>query len=201
MGPYGDMNWPTRQRRREIAGIVLIAAGIVFTGYGFYIPAKAALAQVLLERAWSAATPTGPAPRPWPWADTRPVARISVPDHEVSLIVLAGAHGRALPFGPGHVDGTAEPGRPGHSVVAAHRDTHFAFLRYLRIGETIEVERPGGGRIRYVVVEKDVLDVRKQTIRLDPSGDVLSLVTCYPFTDWDPGGPLRYVVTAIADPV
>jgi len=194
------MNWPTRRRRREIAGIVLIAVGVVFIGYGVYIPAKAALAQVLLERAWSAAPLVGPVPRPWPWADTRPVARILVPRHKVSLIVLAGAHGRALPFGPGHVDGTAEPGRPGHSVVAAHRDTHFAFLWYLRIGETIEVERPGGGKISYVVVEKDVLDIRKQTISLDPSGDVLSLVTCYPFTDWDPGGPLRYVVTAIANP-
>ncbi|MBO6521633.1 MAG: class GN sortase [Rhodospirillales bacterium] len=186
------------RRKREITGIVLIAIGLVLAGYGLYIPAKAALAQELLERAWAAAPAHGAAPRPWPWADTRPVARISAPRLEVSLIVLSGAHGRSLPFGPGHVDGTALPGEPGHSVVAAHRDTHFAFLKDTRIGDRIDVARPGGRETGYVVVEKSVLDTRKEKIRLDPGADILTLVTCYPFTDWNPGGPLRYVVTAVA---
>ncbi len=188
------------RRIREITGIGLIAVGLVFAGYGMYIPAKAALAQILLERAWRAAPLYGPAPRPWPWADTRPVARISVKKHDVSLIVLSGAHGRSLPYGPGHVGGTSYPGKPGHSVIAAHRDTHFAFLRLVRIGERITVERPGEARTTYTVVEKDVLDVREQKIALDPTADLLTLVTCYPFTDWNPGGPLRFVVTAVADP-
>lgn len=192
------MNRPTSRRLREITGITLIAAGVVLAGYGLYIPAKAALAQELLERAWAAAPAYGAAPRPWPWADTRPVARILVPRQQVSLIVLAGAHGRSLPFGPGHVDGTAFPGEHGHSVVAAHRDTHFKFLKDIRIGDRIEVQRPGAMETAYVVVEKIVLDVRKQNIVIDPAADLLTLVTCYPFTAWNPGGPLRYVVTAVA---
>ncbi len=188
------------RRLREITGIGLIAAGLVFAGYGVSIPAKAALALVLLERAWRVAPLHGSAPRPWPWADTRPVARISVPKLDVSLIVLSGEHGGSLPFGPGHVGGTSYPGEPGHSVVAAHRDTHFAFLRLIRVGERITVERPGEVRTTYTVVEKDVLDVRRQKIALDPMSDLLTLVTCYPFTDWNPRGPLRFVVTAVADP-
>lgn len=187
-------------RMREKAAVALIAAGLVLVGYGAYIPIKAQVAQVLLQRAWAAAPKDGPAPRPWPWADTWPVARIEVPKLDASAIVLEGAHGRSLPFGPGHVEGTAAPGLPGHSVVAAHRDTHFAFLRHVGIGQEIWVERPGGAKSRYVVVDLRVLDTRKETIYVDDSLDILTLVTCYPFTDWEPGGPLRYVVTAAGMP-
>jgi hypothetical protein len=56
--------------------------------------------------------------KPWPWADTWPIARLSAPRHGVDLFVLAGATGRTLAFGPGHVDGTARPGRPGCSHVS-----------------------------------------------------------------------------------
>ncbi len=167
-------------------------------GWGLYIPAKAVVAQVLLERAWMAAGPTGIAPPPWPWADTRPIARIRTSDNQHNAIVLAGAHGRSLAFGPGHVDGTSLPGGIGHSVVAAHRDTHFAFLRDVVVGQKIIVERPGGVQRRHVIVDIEIIDVRTETIMINHDSDLLTLVTCYPFEDWNPGGPLRYVVHAIA---
>lgn len=178
-------------------GIWLVVMGLGLAAWGAYIPVKAAVAQVLLERAWQAAPADGDAPPPWPWADTRPVARITALGGSEDVIVLAGAQGRTLAFGPGHVDGTALPGRPGHSVVAAHRDTHFAFLKNLRVGSEITVEVPGGEQVVYTVVDMRVIDARKETISLEPMGDILSLVTCYPFNDPVPGGPLRYVVTAV----
>ena len=184
-------------RAREVADIVLLAVSFVLIGYGLFIPAKAVVAQVLLERAWMVAPKDGKAPKPWPWADTNPIARIKVDDLDVSEIILAGAHGRSLPFGPGHVDGTSEPGRPGHSVVAAHRDTHFSFLKNIKIGMAISVELPGGQSSNYVVVDMRVLDARSETIVINHATNTLSLVTCYPFKDWNPGGPMRYVVTAI----
>ena len=90
--------------------------------------------------------PRDPAARvkPWPWADTHPVARLIVPAHRVELLVLAGANGRTLAWGPGHVEGTAAPGDAGNAVVTAHRDTHFAFLRDLVPGDRIVVETPAG---------------------------------------------------------
>lgn len=188
------------KRRHEIAGIVLLAAGLVLAGYGLYIPARVALAQMLLQRAWAATPANGSVPRPWPWAGTLPVARIVVPKHEVSLIVLNSNGGKSVPFGPVVVDGTAAPGAPGHSVVVAQGEDHFAFLRNLRIGDDLSVERPGGAKAMYVVVEKDVIDVRKQKITVDHTVDILSLVTCHPFTNWNPAAPLRYVVTAVASP-
>lgn len=179
-------------------GIAVMFLGLAIMGWGLYIPAKAALAQVLLERAWAAATPTGASPPPWPWADTRPIARIRTGDGDQGAIVLAGAHGRSLAFGPGHIDGTALPGGIGHSVVAAHRDTHFAFLRDVKIGQRIIVERPGGGARTHIVVDVQIIDARTETITINHDADMLTLVTCYPFEDWDPGGPLRYVVHAVA---
>ncbi len=167
-------------------------------GWGLYIPAKAVVAQVLLERAWTAARLTGTAPPPWPWADTRPIARIRTSDNQYNAIVLAGAHGRSLAFGPGHVDGTSLPGGIGHSVVAAHRDTHFAFLRDVVVGQEIIVERPDGVQRRHIIVDIEIIDVRTETITINHDSDMLTLVTCYPFEDWDPGGPLRYVVHAVA---
>lgn len=167
-------------------------------GWGLYIPAKAVVAQALLERAWMAAGPTGVTPPPWPWADTRPIARIRTSDDQHSSIILAGAHGRSLAFGPGHVDGTSLPGGIGHSVVAAHRDTHFAFLRDVIVGQEIIVERPGRMQRRHVIVNIEIIDVRTETIMINDDADMLTLVTCYPFEDWNPGGPLRYVVHAIA---
>jgi len=179
-----------------LAGAVLMGAGVAMTAWGAYIPAKAALAQVLLQRSWDAASVEGGAPPPWPWADTRPVARITALGGAAETIVLSGADGRTLAFGPGHIDGTALPGFPGHSVVAAHRDTHFKFLRQVGVGSEITVETPGGNKVLYTVVDTRVIDARVETIALEPLGDVLSLVTCYPFDDPVPGGPLRYVVTA-----
>lgn len=190
------MALPRIKRPIVAAGAVLIGVGLGLAAWGAYIPAKAALAQVLLQRAWAAAPTDGSAPPPWPWADTRPVARISAMGGSVQAIVLAGADGRTLAFGPGHIDGTALPGRPGHSVVAAHRDTHFGFLRNLGVGAEITVEVPGGGKVVYTVVDARVIDARIETIALEPMGDVLSLVTCYPFESAVPNGPMRYVVTA-----
>ena len=184
---------------RSVAAIVA-AAGLGLFLWGAYIPAKGWLAQILLEQAWDRARKTHGAAhgtaQPWPWADMTPVARLSVDRLGAQAIVLAGASGSSLAFGPGHVDGTALPGEPGHSVVSAHRDTHFAFLQDTRIGDRIRVERPGGGEVTYRIVEQRVIDTRKEQVVLHPEADVLTLITCFPFTDWTPGGPLRLIVTA-----
>ena len=61
----------------------------------------------------------------------------------------------------------------------------------------ISVELPGGQSSNYVVVDMRVLDARSETIVINHATNTLSLVTCYPFKDWNPGGHMRYVVTAI----
>ncbi|MGO1080839.1 hypothetical protein ACTOWL_35275, partial [Inquilinus sp. CA228] len=96
---------PPRQRRprSRFVALLLVLAGLVLAGQGLWIHAKAMLAQVLLDRAFAETLATGRAVKPWPWADTWPVARIDLPRLGESAIALAGASGQALAFGPGHV--------------------------------------------------------------------------------------------------
>ncbi len=164
---------------------------------GAWIHAKAALAQVLLDRAWLA-TMAGSAPtRAWPWADTWPVARLRIGGSR--QVVLAGVSGEALAFGPGLVDGSAAPGAPGATVIAGHRDTHFRVLRHVGVGDGIQLQDAEGRWHRYRVTATDVVDGTTGRIRLDGGRHRLLLVTCWPFDAVDPNGPLRYLV--LAEPV
>ena len=181
---------------RGVAVACLLCLGFWQLGQGAYIPAKAWLAQELMVRAWMRTREEDERHAPWPWADTWPVARLTARSGEVNLIILAGGSGRTLAFGPGHLSASALPGDTGNSVIAGHRDTHFSFLRDIEVGDSLNIERIGGGRHRYRVVGIDVVDSRRGSLVLDTDAAVLSLVTCYPFDAVEPGGPLRYVVTA-----
>lgn len=188
-----------RVRRGWLAVALVVALG---GGWqllqGGYIHLKAMVAQTLLRDAWSRSLATGSGVPPWPWADTVPVARLRVPALGIDDIVLEGVTGEALAFGPGHLPDSARPGASGNVVVVGHRDTHFAFLRRLEPGWDIVVETLGGDRLHYRVVRREVMDSRRQRLRLPRQGAFLTLITCYPFDAVVPGGPLRFVVTAIA---
>jgi sortase A len=170
-----------------VAGGLALSAG--------WIHAKAALAQVLLERAWARSDHGRHMQRPWPWADIAPLARLSVPRLQQDLIVLDGASGQALAFGPGWTPGTARPGTRGLAVISAHRDTQFSFLKALRPGDRLHLDGPAGGS-DYRVDSSLIVDSRRHGVPAADSIDGLWLVTCYPFDAVMPGGPLRYVVQA-----
>jgi len=174
---------------------LVVALGLVLCGQGLWIPAKAALAQVLLERAFDRSLATGQPAKPWPWADTWPVARITFPRLHRNVIVLHGASGQALAFGPGHVAGTPDAGERGAAVYAAHRDTHFALLGQVKPGDEIQIDRIDGRHVRFRMVAAQV--VRWDASGVDPHapGRALALVTCWPL-DAKTHGPLRYLVWA-----
>jgi sortase A len=180
---------------RLLAVFVLAIAGAVLFGQGIYIHAKAMLAQVLLQHAFAETIATGHAVKPWPWADTWPEARITVARIRASAIVLAGSSGQALAFGPGHVERTADAGEPGVAVYAAHRDTHFRFLKDVAVGDEIDVTRHDGKTFRYRANGFSI--VRFDRSGIDPlaGGHELVLTTCWPF-DAITHGPMRYVLHA-----
>jgi sortase A len=184
-----------KMTRRAAAPILLALAGLILFGQGAYIHAKALLAQVLLERAFDETIATGHVTKPWSWADTWPVARIAVKRIGASAIVLAGSSGQALAFGPGHVELTPNAGERGTAVYSAHRDTHFSFLRDVRIGDEIDVTRDDGKTFRYRADATSV--VRFDASGIDPLSDGHDLVlsTCWPF-DALTSGPDRYLLHA-----
>jgi sortase A len=180
---------------RILLPLLLATAGLILFGQGAYIHAKALLAQVLLERAFTETIATGRDTKPWSWADTWPVARIEVRRIGASAIVLAGSSGQALAFGPGHVELTANAGERGVAVYSAHRDTHFRFLKEVKVGDDIEVMRRDGKVFRYRADSHSV--VRFDQFGIDPlgSGYELVLTTCWPFEAITPG-PDRYILHA-----
>jgi sortase A len=132
--------------------------------------------------------------KPWPWADTWPVARLRAPQHAIDLYVLAGANPRALAFGPAVVGGTSLEKDRGVTVIAGHRDTHFHFLKALRPGHEITLDVPGQSRRRYKVTGTEILDTRTARLIADVDDSRLVLATCYPFETLTPGGSERYLV-------
>ncbi|MDO6695838.1 class GN sortase [Aliiglaciecola sp. 3_MG-2023] len=159
-----------------------------------YIHAKALLAQYLIEDAWIESLHTGEKISPWAWADTWPVAKLTIGDK--TLYVLAGATGRVMAFGPGHMSSTPFPGEAGNAVITGHRDTHFSLLQEVKIGDVISTETMDN-LSRYQVLEVRI--AHQDQINLIESGvdDELTLITCYPFNSAAPNPELRYVVRAL----
>ena len=195
---------PPKAKTRALRKLLLALLALVFLlglwqiGKGITIRARAQLAQVLMRDAWERTLAGERQVKPWPWADTWPVARLSVPEQKIDLYILAGANGRIIAFGPGHMFGTALPGEKGNSVIGGHRDTHLAFLRDVKRGTELEVQRSDGAWRRYRVKAAEVLDQAETWVTRQSGWTRMTLITCYPFDALQAGGPLHYVVFADA---
>jgi sortase A len=182
--------------KRSVA-IACAVLGVALLAKASWIHAKALLAQVLIAQAWERALDGAADARPWPWADTRPVARLTFPGATPRrLTVLAGASGRNLAFGPVHDSATVIPGDRGNAVISGHRDTHFRVLHDIEPGDRLLLERADGASMEFVVTDRTVVDARTTRVALESDEPRLTLVTCYPFDAIDPRGPLRLVITA-----
>ncbi len=185
----------THRMGRMLAGVLLVL-GSWLIGQGLWIPVKAFAAQWLLQHAWSKTLKTQQPAKPWPWADTWPMGRLLVPQHDIDQIVLVDANGRSLAFGPGQVWHGDFPEGTQSLILSGHRDTHFSFLRDVQKGETLLLQPIQGNWIGYTVEDTAVLDSRTDKLFNHQSDNRLVLITCYPFDALVPGGPLRYVVMA-----
>jgi len=180
---------------RAAIGYTLLAMALGVSAKAAYIPAKAVVAQVMLERAFTQSLATGQPVKAWGWADTWPVARLEVGRIGAQAIVLKGASGEALAFGPSLLDETSRIGERGTVVIAAHRDTHFAFLKDVAVGDVVTLTRDDGLRFDYRVTGMRVADADASGIDRHAPGFNLVLSTCYPF-DAVLHGKQRYIVEA-----
>jgi sortase A len=175
--------------------VLFFLGAIVMLGKSCWITLKAEVAQILLDRAFTQSIASGEAVKPWGWADTWPVAELRIPRIKAHAIVLHGATGEALAFGPSYLPDTAKPGERGTTVIAAHRDTHFAFLKDVAVHDRIDITRNDGLIFSYTVTNLRVAKWNASGIDRHAAGHKLVLSTCYPF-DGLTRGDERYIVEA-----
>jgi sortase A len=161
---------------------------------GNVVYAQAWLAQGLLHAAWVRTQASGRQVKPWPWANTWPLARLLIPRLNVEQIILARASQGMSAFALGHLDSSVSPGELGNSVLSVHQDTYFGFLQALRPGDILVLESLHSGRWRYQVSAIYITD-KTNTLLLEPSlNRRLTFVSCYPCEHEQDN--LRYVVVA-----
>lgn len=180
----------------------LVAAG--------WIQGKAIVAQQLLNTSWNRTLNDTVKPgideqgtardrtmphKPWPWADTWPVAKLLVPGHDIEQIILAGDSGSSLAFGPGLSLAGAAPNTPGTTLVSGHRDTHFRFLSDIELNDTLYLQTAEQIE-RYQVYALRIVDSKNYRVPSSATEQTLILATCYPFDSFISGGTLRYLVFA-----
>ena len=188
---------PRRSSWLWVAFIAFLAALATWElGRGAWIQAKAWLAQSLIAHAWARTLSGERQAKPWPWAESWPVARLTVPRLGIERYVLAGTDGAATAFGPGHVSGTPLPGEAGNSVIGGHRDTHLAFLAKLKPGDTLIAERADGRRVTYRVSATQVLERREVWVTKQEGPARLTLVTGYRLDARRAAGGRRHVLVA-----
>lgn len=174
----------------RFAAAFIVAAFLTLNA--LWIPAKAQLAQWLLQQSWNEIKAGADWAPPWPWADTQAVAVLRIPALHIEQLVLTGDSGRNLAFGPALHGGLSSR----DLVISGHRDTHFTFLRDLEPGDRIFLETPTE-QLEFEVAFEEIIDTNQHALVIEPGIDRLSLVTCYPFEAITAGGPLRYIVTAL----
>lgn len=173
----------------------LWVVGAVLLSQGLYMDAKAKLAQVLIASSWDQSSADRPPPKPWWWADTRPIAKLEVPRLKKTVFVMQDQSGESLAFGPGHIQASAKPSGNGHVAIAGHRDSHFGFLQDIEIGDLITTTNYKAESKRYRVVEAMVIDTLEQSVSIQTE-NMLTLITCFPFNGLVPGGSQRYILNA-----
>ena len=179
--------------------VILFSTSLWQLAAASWIQGKAIVAQQLLNHSWNKTLndlsddKKPKTHKPWPWADTWPVAKLIVPQHNIKQIILAGDSGSSLAFAPGHSFASATPNSTGTTVISAHRDTHFSFLKKIKLNEMILIQTTDK-TMAYQVYDIKIVD--SKTFKFQPVRDrkTLVLVTCYPFDSLSSGGSLRYLV-------
>jgi sortase A len=200
--PHAFTRPPLRRRWVALERALLLVA-VLFLGYYSYVSVEASLYQAYETRELDAILKSAPAApdtattiarrRATPAAGSA-IGRIEIPRLGVSAVVRAGSDARTLRLAVGHIPGTAYPGDPGNVGLAGHRDTFFRKLRDIRQDDVIRIVTPEG-TVDYRVARTTIVNPTDVWV-LDPTHQqVLTLVTCYPFS-YVGAAPQRFIVRA-----
>jgi len=119
---------------------------------------------------------------------------INIPAINKTINIFEGTESKQLAKGVGHYVKSVMPGLSDNSVLAGHRDTVFAELGKVKLGELIKI-RVREGSFTYKVSAIRIVDKNDRTVIVPTPGATLTLSTCYPFT-YIGSAPKRYIVSA-----
>ncbi|MFC4255194.1 sortase [Altererythrobacter xixiisoli] len=132
-----------------------------------------------------------------------PIARLTVERLGISEIILGAAADMEGQLRRAPVLISRSSGTQPVSVMAAHRDTHFLFIRDLQPDDVVRIEWVTGQEEQYRITGFATLRWDEFAYPLDPDRPLLALSTCYPFGGTEYGGPWRRVAWAekISQPI
>jgi sortase A len=181
----GTLEWVRR---------ILFTGGILLLGYCGFVAVDAWSFQLrqsgALEHLLEKTSQTSPGPA----AVKGLIGRLEIPRIELSVVFVEGDDPKTLRRAVGHIPGTPLPGQPGNVALTGHRDTFFRPLRNIRTNDLIVITTIGG-EYRYRVVSTQVVDPDNVAVLARGEGEILTLVTCYPFY-FVGSAPGRFIVSA-----
>ena len=110
--------------------------------------------------------------KPWSWADTYPVFKLSFPRIAEKSYVIAGSSGRNLAFSSAHLSNSGLPYENKTTIVSGHRDSHFSYLQDLIIGDTI-IANSTNYPNKFRVVSIQIIDSSKHKLPIRKTNELI----------------------------
>jgi len=170
--------------------------GALLCIHSSWFPIKGWLSQQLISYSWHETISLHQKIKPWPWADTYPIAELSFKRLNKSIVVLNGGDPTTLAFSAGAIAPFNQVLSTKPFVVAGHRDSHFSFLNQVFMNDIISLADSNGQSQLYQVEAIDIVDASTGQLPVLASNSQLVLITCYPFTNSGSDSNERYVITA-----
>jgi sortase A len=200
-------------KRFSLTGILslgLVALGIGCVGWAlFNIEARAAAAfepyvtpepQVTSVARSATATVDQQEPTVTVQVATRPpkkgerIGTLSIPSLRLRMRIVEGTDEAQLDMGVGHFSGSVMPGQDDNCVIAGHRDTVFAQLGKLKIGDDLVIQT-AAGMYTYEITKIRIVPKEDRTVIVPSDHAILTVSTCYPF-HYVGFAPDRYILVA-----
>jgi sortase A len=127
-------------------------------------------------------------------AENLSLGRIEISKIGLTAMIQEGTGRQTLQRGVGHITGTALLGGSGNVGLAGHRDTFFRKLRNIHEGDEITLTTLNATSV-YRVDLISIVEPQDSAVLRDSGENLLTLVTCYPFSYVGPS-PKRFIVRA-----
>jgi sortase A len=175
----------------QAAYYFFLAAGIGGLGYATYVMVDAEVYQAIEESRLPEMRPTHGRRVV---AEGVLIGEIKIPRLGLSAIVVQGESPKVLRHAVGHLLATSLPGEPGNVALAGHRDSFFRPLRNIQLGDAITI-KTADDEFQYQVESTEVVWPTDVQVLQRSTGNILTLVTCFPFY-YVGAAPKRFIVHA-----